>query len=59
MPKILKNKSEKKERASFTLDKETIELLDFLIKDDKYRSRSHAVEIAIKLLNEKEKREKE
>jgi Arc/MetJ-type ribon-helix-helix transcriptional regulator len=48
-------KNERKSRASFTLDKETVNLLDNMLKGGKYRSRSHAVELAIKLLNEKEK----
>ena len=51
-------KDEKKSRASFTLDRETIALLNNLLEDDKYRSMSHAVEIAIKLLYEKEKQKR-
>ena len=46
-----------KERASFTLDRETLKILDSLIKSSKFRNRSHAVEVAIMLLNEKEKEE--
>jgi Arc/MetJ-type ribon-helix-helix transcriptional regulator len=52
------NKTEKKARASFTLNPDTITLLNNLLKDGKYRSMSHAVEIAIKLLNETEKQNK-
>jgi len=39
-----------KERASFTLDKETAIILKKLTKDGKYRNKSHAIEEAIKLL---------
>lgn len=45
-----------KERASFTLDKKTIKFLDDLVKEGKYRNRSHAVEEAIKILNESNKK---
>jgi Arc/MetJ-type ribon-helix-helix transcriptional regulator len=47
-----------KERASFTFDKETVEIIDDLVNSGKYRNRSHAVEAAIKLLKEKEEAEK-
>jgi Arc/MetJ-type ribon-helix-helix transcriptional regulator len=43
-----------KERASFTFDKETIVLIDKILKSSKYRNKSHVVEEAIKLLNKKE-----
>jgi Arc/MetJ-type ribon-helix-helix transcriptional regulator len=43
-----------KERASFTFDKETIFLIDKILKSSKYRNKSHVVEEAIKLLKEKE-----
>ena len=43
-----------KERISVTLDKEIIKILNSLIKDRKFRNRSHAVEIAIEELNDKE-----
>jgi Arc/MetJ-type ribon-helix-helix transcriptional regulator len=39
-----------KERTSFTFDKETIELLDFLVDFGHFRNKSHAVEEAIKKL---------
>ncbi|MBR9705065.1 hypothetical protein GOV12_06650 [Candidatus Pacearchaeota archaeon] len=39
-----------KERASFTFDKETIEMLDELINSGKYRNKSHVVEDAVKKL---------
>ncbi len=39
-----------KERASFTFDKETLEIIDELVKSGKFRNRSHAVEQAIKML---------
>ena len=47
-------KREPKERASFTFDKKTIEILDKLMELDEYRNKSHIVENAIKIL-EKEK----
>jgi Arc/MetJ-type ribon-helix-helix transcriptional regulator len=40
-----------KERISVTLDKEIVRILNSLIKDRKYRNRSHAVEMAIEQLN--------
>lgn len=43
-----------KERISVTLDKEIIKVLNSLIKDRKYRNRSHAVEMAIEQLNKSE-----
>jgi Arc/MetJ-type ribon-helix-helix transcriptional regulator len=46
-----------KERASFTLDKETTEVLDKLTDSGKYRNKSHVVEEAIKQLEKKEKEE--
>jgi Arc/MetJ-type ribon-helix-helix transcriptional regulator len=60
MPRLARKKSrrEKKERNSFTLDKETIALLNNLVKTGKYRNKSHAVERAIKLLKEKEVKSK-
>ena len=39
-----------KERASFTFDKQTIDILDKLIESGEYRNRSHVVEHAIKIL---------
>ncbi len=48
---------EKKERVTVTLDKKIIHFLNNIIKDGRYRNRSHAVELAIKLLEEKEKKE--
>ncbi len=41
-----------KERASFTFDKETLEILNKLVNSGKFRNRSHAVEQAIKQLKE-------
>ncbi|MBR9706415.1 hypothetical protein GOV14_05245 [Candidatus Pacearchaeota archaeon] len=43
-----------KERASFTFDKETIEIINELIEKGKYRNKSHVVEDAIKCLGEQE-----
>jgi len=50
-----------KERASFTLDKKTIKILDNMVKEGDYRNRSHTVEEAIKKLDKvnKNKEEKE
>lgn len=43
-----------KERASFTFDKETLQIIDELEESGEYRNRSHIVEHAIRLLgNEK------
>ena len=39
-----------KERASFTFDKKTLDLLERISKQGKYRNKSHIVEEAIKLL---------
>ncbi|MBS3130907.1 ribbon-helix-helix protein, CopG family [Candidatus Woesearchaeota archaeon] len=44
-----------KERISVTLDREIISILNSLIKDRKYRNRSHAVEMAIAGLDYAEK----
>ena len=44
-----------KERVSVTLDKEIVKVLNSLIKNRKYRNRSHAVEMAIEQLNKQEK----
>jgi Arc/MetJ-type ribon-helix-helix transcriptional regulator len=43
-----------KERISVTLDKEIVKALNSLIKDRKYRNRSHVVEYAIEQLNKVE-----
>ncbi len=43
-----------KERISVTLDKEIIQLLNSLIKDRKYRNRSHVVEYAVEQLKKLE-----
>ena len=45
---------QKKERITVTLDREIIKLLSALIKDRRYRNRSHAVEYAIEQLVKKE-----
>ena len=39
-----------KERISVTIDKEIVTMLNSLIKDRKYRNRSHAVEMAVENL---------
>jgi len=46
-----------KERMSFTLDKESVEILEHLLKKVKYRNRSHIVEVALRALQEQEERE--
>ena len=45
-----------KERVSATIDKETIKIINDLLKKGKYRNKSHVIEDAIKLLKEKELR---
>jgi len=48
-----------KERASFTFDKETLKILDELMKKNKFRNKSHIVELAIRLLKDQEAGESE
>ena len=43
-----------KERASFTLDKETFEIIEKILDLGIYRNKSHVVEHAIQVLGEKE-----
>jgi len=47
-----------KNRISVTIDKETLELLDSLVRSKKYRNKSHAVESAIEDLVKKEEESK-
>ena len=47
-----------KERISVTLDKEIIRILNSLIKNRKYRNRSHVVEYAIEQLKKLEDEKK-
>ena len=49
-----------KERASFTFDKNTLEIIDELMQNGFYRNKSHVVEHAVKILfdNINEKRGK-
>ncbi len=47
-----------KERISVTLDKEVVGILNSLLKNRKYRNRSHAVEYAIEQLKKQERNEK-
>jgi len=42
-----------KERISATIEKETLRVLKEILKNGKYRNRSHVIEDAIKLLKEK------
>lgn len=46
-----------KSRISITLDEETVEILNSLLKDSKYRNRSHVVELAIELLKKEMEKE--
>jgi len=41
-----------KERVSATIDKETVEVIDFLLEHYDYRNKSHVIEDAIKVLRE-------
>jgi len=43
-----------KKRISATIDSETEKLINELTKNKKYRNKSHVIEMAIKLLKEKE-----
>jgi len=42
-----------KARISATVDKEVIKVIDSLLKDRKYRNKSHVIETAIYLLKER------
>ncbi len=44
-----------KERVSATIDKKTAEIIKLFLKEGKYRNKSHIIEEAIKLLNERKK----
>ncbi|MBU2562044.1 MAG: ribbon-helix-helix domain-containing protein [Nanoarchaeota archaeon] len=44
-----------KERISATVDKETIETIEKILREGRYRNKSHVIEDAIKLLKEKRK----
>lgn len=44
-----------KSRISATVDKEVIKLIKSLLKNKKYRNKSHIIEAALYLLKEKEK----
>ena len=43
-----------KERVSATIEKETIKMIDAILKKGKYRNKSHVIEEAIKLLRREE-----
>lgn len=45
-------------RISATIDEDKDRILNSLLKDGKYRNKSHIIEKAIELLEEKEKNEK-
>jgi len=47
-----------KERISATVEKETVKLIESLLKSGKYRNKSHIIEKAIELLEEKENEKK-
>lgn len=44
-----------KQRISATVDKEVIEIIESLLKDKKFRNKSHVIETAIYLLKKMEK----
>ncbi len=44
-----------KERISATVEKETIELIDRLVSNKKFRNKSHVIEAAIERLAQEEK----
>lgn len=48
-----------KERASFTFDKKTIDILKKLSKLDRFRNKSHVVEEAIRVLEKEIKKDEE
>tara|TARA_Y100000034_G_C6575218_1_gene249399 strand:- start:125 stop:268 length:144 start_codon:yes stop_codon:yes gene_type:complete len=41
-----------KKRISATIDKETLKIIDEILKKDNYRNKSHVIEEAIKRLKE-------
>ncbi len=45
-------------RISATIDEKTEKILNSLLKDGKYRNKSHAIEKAIELLEEKNDKKK-
>lgn len=45
-----------KERISATVERETINIIEGLLKKGKYRNKSHVIETAIELLNKEEKK---
>jgi len=47
-----------KKRISATIDEKTEKILNELMRSGKYRNKSHAIEIAIELLNKSEKQKK-
>lgn len=44
-----------KERVSATIDKKTADIIKLSLKEGKYRNKSHLIEEAIKLLDERKK----
>ncbi len=47
-----------KVRISATIEKDTDKILDEILKDSKYRNKSHIIEEAIKILAEKNDKDK-
>ena len=45
-----------KERVSATVEKETVEIIEKLLKNGKYRNKSHVIEAAIELLEEQDEK---
>ena len=48
-----------KQSISVTVDKEIVEWIDEQVKTQRFRNRSHAVEVALRKLIESEKRKEE
>lgn len=47
-----------KERISATIDKETLKIIEELLKKGNYRNKSHVIEDAIKILKKREDEKK-
>ena len=47
-----------KKRISATVDEKTIQILESILKDNKYRNKSHVIEVAIELLKKRLEEEK-
>jgi len=47
-----------KERISATIDKKTVKIIEEILKQGRYRNKSHIIEDSIKLLKERLKKSK-